>query len=241
MIKGRIEGGKGERLWRSSISQTCNVLSFTSLTAMLSRKYLVFWVFVAAFFGIIFIMLNLKATALIPVQTNSLAAVCPSVTGPVYPTNSRFMVTKRSGAYEANSDPSCWLQDCKMRNNHRAFRTCSSDVASDWNALGVLSMERYLNGDLTALPDYNKKSLMDAIWYFRNATTVQTDCGVAQLNLGIALLQAEQYDASVTALEKVRPYPSILRSNKRARAGTSLEKRRQTRVPSPQFWPLAFI
>lgn len=205
----RSDFGGGERdSW--VVSQTSNVLPFTSLTAMLSRKYLVFWVFVAAFFGLIFIMLNLKATALIPVNSNSLATVCPAVGTSIYPTNSRFMVTKASGAYDANPDPSCWLQDCKMRNNHKAFRGCSSDVASDWNALGVLSMERYLGGDLTGLPDYNKKSIMDAIWYFRNATTIQSDCGVAQLNLGIALLQDGQFEASATALEKVRTNPPIL-------------------------------
>lgn len=73
-------------------------------------------------------------------------------------------------------------------------------------------MERFLGGDLTGLPDYNKKSLMDAIWYFRNATAVQSDCGLAHLHLGIALLQAEQNDASVSALEKVRTHTSITRS-----------------------------
>lgn len=73
-------------------------------------------------------------------------------------------------------------------------------------------MERFLGGDLTGLPDYNKKSLLDAIWYFKNATAVQSDCGLAHLHLGIALLQDEQNEASASALEKVRTHTSISRA-----------------------------
>lgn len=170
---------------------------------MLARKYLVFWVFVAAFFGLIFIMLNLKATPIdTPLLPQSSAAVCPSVSSQLYPTNSRFVVTKSSKAYEANPDPACWLQDCKMRNNHKAYRGCTDNIATDWNTLGVISMERYLDGEVVDLPDYNTKSLMDAIWYFRNATTVQKDCGVAWLNLGVSLMQNQNYDEASLALGK---------------------------------------
>jgi len=167
---------------------------------LLARKYLVFWVFVAAFFGLIFILLNLKATQLDPLPVSSISTICPSVSSQLYPTNSRYVVTKKSAVYTPTNDPNCWLADCKIRNNHKAYRGCSDPVANDWNTLGVLSMERYLDGDLRTIPDYNYKSLEDAIWYFGNATNVQNDCGQAYLNLGIALLQDKQYEASVKAL-----------------------------------------
>lgn len=175
------------------------------MAILLSRKHTVFWVFVAAFFGLIFIMLNLRASQLVPMNTNSLATVCASDIATLYPTNSRFVVTKRSAVYDANPDPSCWIKDCKVRNNHAAYRTCPSDVASDWNVLGVISMERFLNGDLEMLPDYNKKSLMDAIWYFKNATKADiSPCPIALLNLGISLVQNQQFDDAISSLEKVR-------------------------------------
>ena len=91
-----------------------------------------------------------------------------------------------------------------MRNNHKAYRGCTDNIATDWNTLGVISMERYLDGEVVDLPDYNTKSLMDAIWYFRNATTVQKDCGVAWLNLGVSLMQNQNYDEASLALGKVR-------------------------------------
>jgi hypothetical protein len=176
---------------------------------LLSRKYLVFWVFVAAFFGMIFILLNLKATQIMPGQSGpSLSTVCPSVSSQLYPTNSRFIVTKSSGAYNANPDPSCWLPDCKMRNNHRAFRGCSDPTANDWNSLGVISMERYLAGDLRDVPEYNAKSLVDAMWYFKNATRAESTCGQAWLNLGISSMQAQQYDEAADAFGKARIYLS---------------------------------
>jgi len=171
---------------------------------ILGRKSIIFWVFVAAFFGLIFIMLNLKATQIVPLPSSSISTTCPSVSSQLYPTNSRFIVTKSSGAYDPNPDPSCWVQDCKLRNNHRAFRGCSDNVATDWNALGVLSMERYLDGEIVNLPDYNTKSLMDAIWYFRNATAVQSDCGQAWLNLGVAQMQKTDFDDAIASLTKVR-------------------------------------
>lgn len=65
-------------------------------------------------------------------------------------------------------------------------------------------MERYLNGEIVDTPDYNTKSLTDAIWYFSNATATQKSCGQAWLNLGIARMQAQQYDAATTALSQVR-------------------------------------
>lgn len=170
---------------------------------MLARKYLVFWVFVAAFFGLIFIMLNLKATQLVSLPVTPISTVCPSVSSQLYPTNSRFVVTKSSSAYEANPDPACWLQDCKMRNNHKAYRGCTDNFANDWNALGVISMERYLNAEIINLPDYNSKSLMDAIWYFKNATAVQKDCAVAWMNLGISQMQKQLYTDALESLNKV--------------------------------------
>lgn len=169
---------------------------------MLARKYLVFWVFVAAFFGLIFIMLNLKATQLVSLPVTPISTVCPSVSSQLYPTNSRFVVTKSSSAYEANPDPACWLQDCKMRNNHKAYRGCTDNFANDWNALGVISMERYLNAEIINLPDYNSKSLMDAIWYFKNATAVQKDCAVAWMNLGISQMQKQLYTDALESLNK---------------------------------------
>lgn len=147
-------------------------------------------------------MLNLKATQIAPIPQRFIASSCPSTSSGAYPTNSRFVVTKQSASYDVNYDPSCWLQDCKARNNHKAYRGCSNPVANDWNNLGVISMERYLNAEIVNLPDYNIKSLMDAIWYFKNATTIQKDCAQGWLNLGIAQMQAQKYDAAADALQQ---------------------------------------
>lgn len=172
---------------------------------VMARRYLMFAIFVAMVFGLMFTILNMQTTQIDrPLVTQTTTAVCPTTNAQLYPTNSRFVVTRNSKVYSANPDPSCWIPDCKLRNNHKAYRECTDAVAADWNTLGVLSMERYLAGPLSNLPDYNDKSLVDAIWYFSNATSVQASCGQAWLNLGIARMQARQYDAAGSALSKVR-------------------------------------
>ena len=167
---------------------------------MFETKYILFWLVIPVFFGCISILLSTTSDELRPKST---AVVCASQGKESFPKNSRFLVTKRSGAYDYNLQPSCWLPDCKKRNNHLAFRQCSNSFANDWNVLGVNSMERYLDGQWSTLPGYNIKSLEDAIWYFTNATTVEPSCAQAWMNLAIASMESLSYSSSLTAFSKV--------------------------------------
>lgn len=167
---------------------------------MIARKYVFFWLLLAAFFGMLFVLLSMSSGELSP----STAAVCQVQSREFYPTNSRFFVTKRSAAYDFTPQPACWLPECKKRNNRLAFRQCENLLANDWNILGVNSMERYLNGQWDTLPGYNIKSLEDAIWYFANATAIDQKCVPAHINLGVAKMQAKQFKEAKEVLEKVR-------------------------------------
>ncbi|CAF1080161.1 unnamed protein product [Adineta ricciae] len=166
---------------------------------MFETKYILFWLIISAFFGGIAILLGISNDGLRPKSTS---VVCASQGKEFFPKNSRFLVTKRSGAYDYNLQPSCWLPDCKKINNHLAFRQCSNSFANDWNVLGVNSMERYLDGQWNTLPGYNIKSLEDAIWYFTNATTVEPSCAQAWMNLAIASMESLFYSSSLTAFSK---------------------------------------
>lgn len=165
---------------------------------MVSRHKILYWISVTTLLTFIFILINLSLHG--PTVKHPLPTC---VNHEEYPTNSLFNPTKQSLAYEVNTDPACWIRNCHKRNNFLAYRSCSIRVATEWNNLGVISMERFLNGDMQNLPGYNKKSLEDAIWYFGNATKTDPSCSQANMNLGLSLMQSHNYEKALVYLNKV--------------------------------------
>src|SRR5690606_30613247 len=114
-----------------------------------------------------------------------------------------FRVSKESKAYTVNPNPSCFAYGCNDLNNRKAFGPCENGEATEWLVLGVHKMVRFLNGDLSGMPDYNRNSLIDAEKYFEKALQLDKTCAQAHVNLGFAKLALEKYNEAPVLFEEV--------------------------------------
>eukprot|EP01130_Rhizamoeba_saxonica_P000724 TRINITY_DN10657_c0_g1_i1.p1 TRINITY_DN10657_c0_g1~~TRINITY_DN10657_c0_g1_i1.p1 ORF type:complete len:456 (-),score=71.12 TRINITY_DN10657_c0_g1_i1:31-1224(-) len=79
----------------------------------------------------------------------------------------------------------CWLEGCQYRHNKNSYATCGKNTATDWNILGVKTMERYIANDRSTLSISDTNLLWEAYYYFKNATEVDNGCSRAAINRAI--------------------------------------------------------
>ncbi|XP_049852361.1 uncharacterized protein LOC126330800 [Schistocerca gregaria] len=113
-----------------------------------------------------------------------------------FPITKRYIyrLSKFSNSYKVEHTPKCWLEDCDKQNNYLAYKVEMDRESEEWNGLGVLSMEQYLQGSLERMNTFHNVSLTDALYYF--AKGIQNNPNVPRLyfNLGLVLIQKEDYE-----------------------------------------------
>lgn len=80
---------------------------------------------------------------------------------------------------------------------------CQVGEANEWIALGVQSMNRYLNGDFKGADGYNGAFLPEALRYFKQAIELDPQCPTPYANIGVLHLGAHSYSESLKYLQKV--------------------------------------
>eukprot|EP01120_Amphizonella_sp_Union-15-10_P012053 TRINITY_DN5296_c0_g1_i2.p1 TRINITY_DN5296_c0_g1~~TRINITY_DN5296_c0_g1_i2.p1 ORF type:complete len:349 (-),score=48.00 TRINITY_DN5296_c0_g1_i2:62-1108(-) len=58
-------------------------------------------------------------------------------------------------------------------------------------------MERYMQGPFEGLSGFNDGSLLDAFWFFSNATALDNRCESASLNLGLVMLKMNKISGAI--------------------------------------------
>lgn len=122
-----------------------------------------------------------------------------------YLSNSKFVVTKTSTSYEVNLHPKCFVRNCQNSNNHWAFISCSDsdkiendpslDKATEWNSIGVRTMEKYIQSSYNELEGFSNLLLNDALNQFTNASySCNNKCWSAMLNLAIVETKLNDYN-----------------------------------------------
>lgn len=121
--------------------------------------------------------------------------------------NSIFRVTRRTQSYDVTVSPKCYYEGCNERNNKRAYAQCSKLEATEWNALGVRTMERVVGGPLTEPATYRRELLLNhAIQYFNKSIAVDKECLQPHINLGLALFALNQFDQALKEWDFVLQY-----------------------------------
>lgn len=119
--------------------------------------------------------------------------------------NSKFVVTKASRSYDVNPKPSCWQRHCDKQNNWLAFSTCDSfsEVATEWNSLGVRTMERYVGTTSEKLDGLSDVMLRQARDQFANASeAAQGKCWSAAFNLAVVTTKLNDLHAAAALYAK---------------------------------------
>eukprot|EP01121_Diplochlamys_sp_Union-15-3_P005377 TRINITY_DN1570_c0_g1_i1.p1 TRINITY_DN1570_c0_g1~~TRINITY_DN1570_c0_g1_i1.p1 ORF type:complete len:490 (-),score=73.02 TRINITY_DN1570_c0_g1_i1:82-1551(-) len=112
-------------------------------------------------------------------------------------------VTTTTDSYDVVKQPSCFIDGCVNQGNWYALTPCSNDLATEWNKLGVDAVERFMEGPFTGLGGYNQNSLLDAYWFFSNATAEDSTCVNAHLNRALVLTKMKKFDEALESIEKV--------------------------------------
>lgn len=132
--------------------------------------------------------------------------------------NSKFVVTKGSKSYDVNPNPKCWTRHCSETNNKLAFSSCDKidsasttnftsnsliSPATEWNALGVRTMERYVSGNGNNIEGLSNQLLWDAFYQFSNASASSDHkCFSAALNLAIVSTKLRKYQLAAEYYQK---------------------------------------
>lgn len=119
--------------------------------------------------------------------------------------NSKFVVTRESRSYTVNTKPKCWKKHCDRVNNWLAFSSCDSfsEVATEWNSLGVRTMERYVGSTSEKLEGLSRQMLLDAVSQFANASSAaQGRCWAPLFNQAIVLTNLGELNAAGALYEK---------------------------------------
>lgn len=119
--------------------------------------------------------------------------------------NSKFVVTRASRSYDVNTKPKCWQRYCDKVNNWLAFSSCDSfsEVATEWNSLGVRTMERFVASTSEKLEGLSRQMLMDAVTQFTNATAAAQDrCWAPIFNLALVKTYLGDLDGAAKHYEK---------------------------------------
>jgi hypothetical protein len=105
----------------------------------------------------------------------------------------------------------CWIGDCRGRNNWRAYRPCSfngtldeSAVASEYNALGVRTIERMLSSLIAPSAIEEKAVLERAVTFFRAALKRDPRCLSASMNLAVVHLKMGYNKGVQDSIQSVR-------------------------------------
>jgi len=122
--------------------------------------------------------------------------------------------TKRlsSTSYPVNYPPDCYSIDCQMPNNYHAYEPCHDPVATNFNILGVKSMERMVLGSYSTPADYPLNYLRDAQTFFAKAVKQEPTCLRARVNLALTLMQtgAESADKSKQINEAIQHMDEVI-------------------------------
>ncbi|MBP5977860.1 hypothetical protein HW132_35485 [Brasilonema sp. CT11] len=113
--------------------------------------------------------------------------------------NSIFRVTRQGKAYDVNKNPDCWQPGCYERNNRHAYVACKKMEATEFNALGIKAVERWLGGDYVN----SDSGLKDAIKHFLNAIKTDQYCAQPYANLGLVYLQLGRFDDAIKVWDQV--------------------------------------
>lgn len=124
-------------------------------------------------------------------------------------------ITKESPIYKVNPNPSCFLSGCNLPNNYRALRSCKNDQSTQWNRMGVKSLNRWMNlysseyndnsflsrenNETIAMSEkdllsYNSDYMLDdALYSFLNATALDPGCPQVIFNLAATFMIKGQH------------------------------------------------
>lgn len=119
--------------------------------------------------------------------------------------NSKFVVTRDSRSYQVNTKPKCWKRYCDKVNNWLAFSSCDSfsEVATEWNSIGVRTMERYVGSTSEKLEGLSRQMLLDAVVQFANASSAAQDrCWAPLFNGALVLTNLGDLNAAAALYEK---------------------------------------
>lgn len=134
-------------------------------------------------------------------STNPVVSVERIIVDGGVPQNSNFRVTRTSRVYEVQPNITCFMPGCRSRNNLQAYRECSDDIATQYNTLGVRSMERYVS-DRPEIYNTEQQLLKDAKAYFSSAIELDQSCTQAMINLGLVQLKLGELDDSLATFQQ---------------------------------------
>lgn len=150
-------------------------------------------------------MVNTSGTREAPMLTGGKAVERSTLSSDGFLSNSKFVVTRQSRSYEVNTKPKCWKRYCDKVNNWLAFSSCDSfsEVATEWNSIGVRTMERYVGSTSEKLEGLSRQMLLDAVNQFANASSAAQDrCWAPLFNGALVKTNLGDFDGAAKLYEK---------------------------------------